>query len=60
MKKKSARNKSKQVKKVMRRKPLTNKSGHVRELKREDIHAMQSADKVLPEKLLNVLQAFRS
>ncbi len=39
----------------MREKPLTNKSGHVRELKREDIRAMQPASEVLPKKLLDVL-----
>lgn len=39
----------------MKKKPLTNKSGHVRELKQEDIHTMRTAKEVLPEKLLNVL-----
>lgn len=41
--------------KVARRKPLTNRSGQVRELKSEDISAMQPAIEVLPENLLAVL-----
>ncbi len=39
----------------MRKKPLTNKAGQVRELTRQDIRAMRSASKVLPADLLNVL-----
>lgn len=39
----------------MKKKPLSNKSGHVRELKKEDFKAMRPASKVLPEKLLSVL-----
>ncbi|HVE44369.1 MAG TPA: BrnA antitoxin family protein [Gammaproteobacteria bacterium] len=39
----------------MKKKPLTNKSGHVRELKREDISAMRPAREVLPAKLLAAL-----
>jgi len=39
----------------MKKKPLTNKSGHVRELKRDDIRAMRPASEVLPKKLLDVL-----
>lgn len=39
----------------MKKKSLTNKSGHVRELKRDDIRAMRPADEVLPKKLLDVL-----
>lgn len=52
--------KSAEIKKVKRvknarKKPLTNKSGHVRELKSEDIHAMRSASDILPAELLAVL-----
>jgi len=39
----------------MKKKPLTNKSGHVRELKYEDIRAMRPASEVLSKKLLDVL-----
>ncbi len=39
----------------MRKKPLTNKAGHVRELTGEDIREMQPASKVLPVDLLGVL-----
>ncbi|MGB6977138.1 MAG: BrnA antitoxin family protein [Gammaproteobacteria bacterium] len=39
----------------MKKKPLTNKSGQVRELTRQDIRIMQSANKVLPSSLLDVL-----
>lgn len=39
----------------MKKKPLTNKSGRVRELTSKDIRAMRPASEVLPEKLLNVL-----
>jgi len=38
-----------------RKKPLTSKSGRVRELKRSDIRAMRPASEVLPEKLLSAL-----
>ena len=52
MKKKSTVNKSKGIR---RRKSLTNKSGHVREITGKDIRAMRPASEVLPEKLLNAL-----
>lgn len=39
----------------MKKKPLINKAGHVRELTREDIHAMRSASEILPTDLLDVL-----
>lgn len=39
----------------MKKKLLTNKSGHVRELKRDDIRAMRTASEVLPKTLLEVL-----
>jgi uncharacterized protein (DUF4415 family) len=39
----------------MRRKPLTNKSGEVRELKTKDFKAMRPAREVLPPELLAVL-----
>jgi uncharacterized protein (DUF4415 family) len=39
----------------MSRKPLTDKSGEVRELTREDIRAMRPAVEVLPPKLLAIL-----
>lgn len=39
----------------MKKKPLTNKSGHVRELKTEDIRSMRKAKDVLPAKLLAAL-----
>jgi uncharacterized protein (DUF4415 family) len=39
----------------MKKKPLTNKSGTVRELKRKDIDAMRPASEVLPAELLGVL-----
>src|SRR3990167_7502132 len=39
----------------MKKKPLTNKSGHVRELKTEDIRLMRKSKDVLPAKLLEVL-----
>jgi hypothetical protein len=39
----------------MTKKSLTNKSGQVRELTRKDIRDMQSASKVLPAELLDVL-----
>jgi uncharacterized protein (DUF4415 family) len=39
----------------MSRKPLTDKSGEVRELTREDIRAMRPAVEVLPPELLAVL-----
>ena len=39
----------------MKKKPLTNKAGRVRELTSEDIRAMRPASEVLPKKLLDVL-----
>lgn len=36
-------------------KPLTNKSGNVRELKADDIRTMKSAKEILPQALLDVL-----
>lgn len=39
----------------MKKKPLTNKAGHVRELTRKDIRDMRSAGEVLPTDLLDVL-----
>jgi uncharacterized protein (DUF4415 family) len=39
----------------MRKKPLTSKSGHVRELTRKDIRTMRPANEVLPAALLDVL-----
>jgi uncharacterized protein (DUF4415 family) len=39
----------------MNRKPLTDKSGEVRELARKDIRAMRSAAEVLPADLLAIL-----
>lgn len=39
----------------MNRKPLTDKSGEVRELTRKDIRAMRSAAEVLPAELLAIL-----
>lgn len=50
---KSATKKSKHVRASA--KPLTNKSGKVRELTRNDISAMRPASEVLPAKLLDVL-----
>jgi hypothetical protein len=38
----------------MSRKPLTDKTGEVRELQREDIRAMRSATEVLPAELVGV------
>lgn len=39
----------------MKKKPLTNKIGRVRELTRKDIRNMRPADEILPADLLNVL-----
>jgi len=39
----------------MKMKPLTNKTGQVRELTRKDIRAMRPADEVLPDDLLKIL-----
>jgi hypothetical protein len=39
----------------MKKKPLTNKTGQVRELTSKDIRNMRSATSVLPSDLLNVL-----
>jgi uncharacterized protein (DUF4415 family) len=39
----------------MQKKALTNKTGQVRELSREDIREMRSASEVLPKELLSVL-----
>ena len=39
----------------MRKKPLTNKIGEVRELTREDLRAMRPAKEVLPDSLLTLL-----
>lgn len=39
----------------MKKQPLTNKSGRVRELTGKDIRAMRSPIDVLPDKLLNAL-----
>ena len=39
----------------MKRKPLTSKSGRVRELTGKDIRAMRSAADVLPKRLISVL-----
>ena len=39
----------------MKKKPLTNKSGEVRELNREDIDAMRPIHEVLPSNLLDML-----
>lgn len=39
----------------MKKKPLTNKAGQVRELTRKDIRGMQAASEVLPSDLLEVL-----
>ena len=39
----------------MKRKLLTSKSGHVRELTGKDIRAMLSAADVLPKKLISIL-----
>jgi len=39
----------------MTKKPLTNKSGNVRELTSKDIRAMRPASEVLPKKLLEAL-----
>lgn len=39
----------------MKKKPLTNKSGKVRELTRQDIKAMRLPGEVLPPKLLAIL-----
>ena len=39
----------------MKKKPLTNKVGQVRELTQEDIRAMKSASEVLPTDLLKIL-----
>jgi uncharacterized protein (DUF4415 family) len=39
----------------MRKKPLTNKAGQVRELTGKDIRSMRPAKEVLPSQLLNVL-----
>ena len=40
----------------MNKKPLTKRSGHVRELTGKDIRAMKPANEVLPTKILNVLR----
>lgn len=40
---------------IVRKKPLTNKTGKVCELTREDIRKMHSASEVLPIELLNIL-----
>ena len=39
----------------MKKKSLTNKAGHVRELKRADIRNMRSASEILPADLLAIL-----
>jgi uncharacterized protein (DUF4415 family) len=39
----------------MKKKPLTDKTGEVRELTRKDIRAMRSASEVLPPELVKVL-----
>lgn len=39
----------------MKKKPLTNKSGKVRELTGKDIRSMRSAKEILPAQLLDVL-----
>lgn len=39
----------------MKKKPLTNKAGSVRELTKNDIRNMRSASEVLPDDLLKVL-----
>ncbi|OAI46482.1 hypothetical protein AYO45_01690 [Gammaproteobacteria bacterium SCGC AG-212-F23] len=39
----------------MKQKPLSNKSGKIRELKEKDINAMKSASAVLPAELLDIL-----
>lgn len=39
----------------MKKKPLTNKAGQVRELTRKDIRDMRSADEVLPSTLAKAL-----
>lgn len=39
----------------MKNKPLTNKSGQVRELTSKDIRKMCSANEVLPSELLDIL-----
>jgi len=39
----------------MKKKPLTNKSGEVRELTSQDIREMQPLKKILPTDLLNTL-----
>lgn len=44
-----------QKKQHKKKKPLTTKSGHVRELTQEDIRTMKSANEVLPKNLLTVL-----
>jgi hypothetical protein len=41
----------------MKKKPLTNKQGEVRELTLQDIKAMRPAKEVLPAELLAVLPA---
>lgn len=40
---------------MKKKKPLTNKSGQVRELKRRDIRAMKPAREILPTSLLTIL-----
>ena len=40
---------------MTKKKPLTSKSGHVRELTTKDIRAMRPAAEILPKKLLAVL-----
>lgn len=39
----------------MKKRPLTSKVGHVRELTRKDIASMRSASEVLPSDLLDIL-----
>lgn len=39
----------------MKKKPLTDKAGNVRELTREDIRAMRPISEVLPQTLLNTI-----
>lgn len=39
----------------MNRKPLTDETGEVRELTRDDMHAMRSAAEVLPAELVAIL-----
>lgn len=51
MKKKLKKN----IQRLLSRKPLTNKTGEVRELKRKDIREMQLATEVLPAALVKIL-----